>query len=682
MADAASLKAIIGADTSALARGMTQADSIVKQGAQQMQASASSAGTGIGQSLGSSLLSGLGGSLAGMATLGGVTMLLRGAVDLAQYSAQAERVGTAFKTQFGTVAVEGLDRLRRASRGTIDDMNLMLSANKAAMLGVSTDTETLAKLLEVATVRGRALGVGTQQAFSDIVTGIGRMSPLILDNLGIITGGERAMAAYAQTLGKTSAELSDMERKQFLVNKVLGAGATVTDDAAGGFEALTAAYNNYRVALGKDMGGAVGLGVGAATAVINQATQTSQMRGPKQELLNEWILGIRTMREEGSLTNAEIAALSATTAMFTIDVAMGASTTTEMANAMAALAPNVLTAGMAAARAAEQANALGSAVASLPTWTEMHIALTGSIDATAARIMLMQGVSGMPSGTGLTPMPAGVPISGVGGDAWLMGRTGLNMQTTTRDQLARDEAATQATRARIAAGARGGGGGGKSALQKAGEDAAKDARAAVESILTPSQARYVGGAYQDAWDEYVRRLKSAVSDPQSMWKGLLGGRSGDAAKAFAAEEEEAFYNGMRPDNIDWAAFDAQYAHLLEVKRGREMLVQAAMARVGGGNKAEVMAAFGLKGTPVEAGLDLAGGFAVGMAGAQMGKPVTEAFAKQLEGQQKTWISLGKLSMTWFTGGLNEGITKQVSRDIAKAIFPAFFELLLAREVRQ
>ena len=36
-----------------------------------------------------------------------------------------------------------------------------------------------------------------------------------------------------------------------------------------------------------------------------------------------------------------------------------------------------------------------------------------------------------------------------------------------------------------------------------------------------------------------------------MWKGLLGGRSGDAAKAFAQEEEEAFYNGMRPDNIDW-----------------------------------------------------------------------------------------------------------------------------------
>jgi hypothetical protein len=161
----------------------------------------------------------------------------------------------------------------------------------------------------------------------------------------------------------------------------------------------------------------------------------------------------------------------------------------------------------------------------------------------------------------------------------------------------------------------------------------------------------------------------------------LGGRSGDAAKAFAQEEEEAFYNGMRPDNIDWAAFDAAYAHLLQVKAGREALVQAAMARVGGGNKAEVMAAFGLKGTPVEAGADLAGGFTVGMASAQMGKPVTEAFAKQMEGQQKTWVSLGKLSMTWFTTGLGEGITKQVSRDIAKAIFPAFFELLQAREAR-
>ena len=34
-------------------------------------------------------------------------------------------------------------------------------------------------------VRGRAMGLSTTQAFGDIVTGIGRMSPLILDNLGI-----------------------------------------------------------------------------------------------------------------------------------------------------------------------------------------------------------------------------------------------------------------------------------------------------------------------------------------------------------------------------------------------------------------------------------------------------------------------------------------------------------------
>ena len=107
------------------------------------------------------------------------------AIELAQYSAQVQRAETAFATfsQQAGLATNTLDMLRSASRGTISDFDLMQSSSRALALGVADSSQELTQLLEVAIARGKALGVSANQAFSDLVTGIGRMSPLILDNL-------------------------------------------------------------------------------------------------------------------------------------------------------------------------------------------------------------------------------------------------------------------------------------------------------------------------------------------------------------------------------------------------------------------------------------------------------------------------------------------------------------------
>jgi hypothetical protein len=91
----------------------------------------------------------------------------------------------------------------------------MLSVNKAVALGVGNNMEDLARLLEIARVKGQALGVDTTQAFNDMVTGIGRGSPLILDNLGIITKG---WAEEAEATGQAM-------DAQFIMNKILADGA-------------------------------------------------------------------------------------------------------------------------------------------------------------------------------------------------------------------------------------------------------------------------------------------------------------------------------------------------------------------------------------------------------------------------------------------------------------------------
>jgi hypothetical protein len=106
--------------------------------------------------------------------------------------------------------------------------------------------------MAAAITRGRALGVSASQAVSDVITGIGRMSPQILDNLGIV-GVASAFDDYAASLGKTAEQLTEVEKKQALVNTVIassGGGAAVIDDAAAAFERMDASLQNAKEALG------------------------------------------------------------------------------------------------------------------------------------------------------------------------------------------------------------------------------------------------------------------------------------------------------------------------------------------------------------------------------------------------------------------------------------------------
>jgi hypothetical protein len=50
---------------------------------------------------------------------------------------------------------------------------------------------------------------------------LGRGSALILDNLGIVIDLEEAYESYAAQMGKTANQLTDVEKKQAMVNRVM-----------------------------------------------------------------------------------------------------------------------------------------------------------------------------------------------------------------------------------------------------------------------------------------------------------------------------------------------------------------------------------------------------------------------------------------------------------------------------
>lgn len=208
------------------------------------------------------------GSVAFAALSAATTKLVMDSADALQIEESYRRM----TAQVGISADDLVTKLREVSAGTVNTTDLMLSSNRAMALGVGDNIETVTQLMEIARLKGRALGLDTTQAFNDIVTGIGRGSPLILDNLGITIKLGEAQEMYAQTLGKTSAELTDAEKKQALLNAVLEAGnaevaaaGQISTTTAEQFQAMKAQLADTADTLGRTL-------IPAATKLIEAIT--------------------------------------------------------------------------------------------------------------------------------------------------------------------------------------------------------------------------------------------------------------------------------------------------------------------------------------------------------------------------------------------------------------------------
>jgi len=100
--------------------------------------------------------------------------------EAVQLASKAEGIRTAFAK---LNKADLLDNLRKATRGTVDDIKLMQSAVKAQNFKVPLDK--LAGFFKFATNRAIETGESVDYLVDSIINGIGRKSTLVLDNLGI-----------------------------------------------------------------------------------------------------------------------------------------------------------------------------------------------------------------------------------------------------------------------------------------------------------------------------------------------------------------------------------------------------------------------------------------------------------------------------------------------------------------
>ena len=237
---------------------------------------------------GASLSSVIGTAAMVAGAIAGVSVAIKEVIEAAKEGAAFQRMEEASASLARSLDAdmsEILSALREASLGMVSDFDLMQAASRAMMLGVSADSEQLAQLMEVAALRGRAMGISTTQAFNDIVTGIGRASPMILDNLGIVVDAEGKYQDYAESVGKTAEELTKAEKTQALLNGVLESSkglleetGGLTIDNAGKWEQMSAAQKNYFDLVKSDIADATSWWAEYWAAVFNERADVKRTR--------------------------------------------------------------------------------------------------------------------------------------------------------------------------------------------------------------------------------------------------------------------------------------------------------------------------------------------------------------------------------------------------------------------
>jgi phage-related protein len=151
-----------------------------------------------------------------------------------------------------------LDRLREGSLSMVTDAELMRTYNEAAQLVGKSFADDLPDamgyLAKVSASTGQDMGF----MLDSLTKGVGRLSPMILDNLGIQVDLAEANQVYADSIGKSVDELTKSEQQTALMNQVMeklaentAAMPDITDNASTKWAQFQTTFKNLKNELGE-----------------------------------------------------------------------------------------------------------------------------------------------------------------------------------------------------------------------------------------------------------------------------------------------------------------------------------------------------------------------------------------------------------------------------------------------
>lgn len=175
----------------------------------------------------------IGGAIAGAFTVDKIVQFTKEAYKLA---GQAQGVYNAF-SRLNRPGL--LNDLKEATRGTTDELQLMQTAVRASNFKIPLDQ--LATYLRFATDRAIETGESVDYLVNSLVLGIGRKSPLILDNLSISTVRLREELAKTGDMAKAVGNIIEEGMKK---------GGDAIETSAVKTQKLGAAWKNFMTSVG------------------------------------------------------------------------------------------------------------------------------------------------------------------------------------------------------------------------------------------------------------------------------------------------------------------------------------------------------------------------------------------------------------------------------------------------
>jgi len=186
----------------------------------------------------------------------GITQLTK----MAQAAAKLESMERAFDNLTGGAgsASIAIEKLREATNNTVSDFNLFQQANNAMILGVTKNSDEMAKMFDMAQRLGKAVGRDAASSVESLITGLGRQSVLMLDNIGIQLRANDAYRRYAEENNLVASALTDTQKRQAFFNEALRKGEAAliatgkeVDSSQDSLDRLNTAFENLNARLGE-----------------------------------------------------------------------------------------------------------------------------------------------------------------------------------------------------------------------------------------------------------------------------------------------------------------------------------------------------------------------------------------------------------------------------------------------
>lgn len=195
-------------------------------------------------------------------------------LDVSKLAGEAEGVRVAFEKLPNSIKL--MRELKEATAGTVSELDLMKRSVMAANFGINI--EALPKLLEFAAVRAKQTGQSVSFLADSIVTGIGRKSALILDNLGIslaaINEELKVTPDYAQAVGN-------------IAERELAKMGGMSENASTKVERLGASWVNLKVYMGE-----VANGTGLLGTALDDLTKKTDILASRNLSFLEKLLAL------------------------------------------------------------------------------------------------------------------------------------------------------------------------------------------------------------------------------------------------------------------------------------------------------------------------------------------------------------------------------------------------------